>query len=49
MNTPKTREREFSSLLNIQDQFPKFVLSLDEFDFSNKGIIHKNIIDFLLE
>jgi len=49
MGTPKTREREFGSLLQIKDQFPKFVLSLDDFDFSQEGIIHKNLIDFLLE
>ena len=28
---------------------PKYVLSMDHFDFSQDGIIHKNIIDFLLE
>lgn len=44
-----TRNREFSSLLMIQDNYPKYVLSMDDFDFSQQGIIHKNIIDFLLE
>ncbi|WP_045222991.1 ATP-binding protein [Desulfonatronum thioautotrophicum] len=42
-------EREFSSLLAVQDNFPKFVLSLDGFDLSREGIIHTNLIDFLLE
>ncbi|PTN38538.1 hypothetical protein C6366_02670 [Desulfonatronum sp. SC1] len=42
-------EREFSSLLAIQDNFPKMVLSLDRFDLSREGIIHKNLIDFLLD
>ena len=28
---------------------PKYVLSMDHFNFSQDGIIHKNIIDFLLE
>ena len=32
-----------------EDQYAKYVLSLDDFDFSQLGIIHKNIIDFLLE
>ncbi len=33
----------------IDDNYPKYVLSLDKTDFSKDGIIHKNIIDFLLE
>ncbi len=41
--------REFSILAGIQDNYPKLVLSLDSFDFSRKGIIHKNLIDFLLQ
>lgn len=49
METLKTREREFGSLEMIQDQYPKYVLSLDNVDFSQNGIIHKNIIDFLLK
>ncbi len=49
METLKTREREFGSLNMIKDQYPKYVLSLDEVDFSQQGIQHKNIIDFLLE
>ncbi len=49
METSKTREREFGSLNMIKDQYPKYVLSLDEVDFSKQGIHHKNIIDFLLE
>ncbi|RAP48610.1 MAG: hypothetical protein BZ135_00450, partial [Methanosphaera sp. rholeuAM6] len=42
-----TIEREFSSLEKIRDNYPKYVLSLDEFDFSRNGIRHMNIIDFL--
>jgi predicted AAA+ superfamily ATPase len=45
----ETVEREFGSLEKIQDNFPKFVLSLDAFDRGRNGIRHKNIIDFLLE
>ncbi|MCX8013893.1 MAG: ATP-binding protein, partial [Rectinema sp.] len=43
-----TVTREFSALLAIPDNFPKFVLSLDEIDRSRDGIIHLNIMDFLL-
>lgn len=44
-----TREREFGVYKSIEDNFPKYVLSMDRFDFSTDGVIHKNIIDFLLE
>lgn len=49
MEQLKTREREFGSLKMINDQYPKCVLSMDEVNFSQNGIQHKNIIDFLLE
>lgn len=45
----ETIEREFGAFSNIKDNYPKFVLSLDDFDFSRDGIIHKNIIKWLLE
>lgn len=41
-------EREFRPLLKIEDNYPKYVVSGDKHDFSHEGIIHKNIIDFLL-
>jgi len=44
----ETIKREFSVYDSIKDNFPKYVISLDEFDFSRNGIIHKNIRDFLL-
>ena len=48
MSTAEIREREFSVLERIQDNYPKFVLSMDEMDFSRNGIIHRPIADFLL-
>lgn len=42
-----TRKREFKSLEKIFDSYPKYVISMDSFDFSANGIIHLNIIDFL--
>lgn len=46
----KTIEREFGDLEQINDNFPKFVLTLDEYWPNNRqGIIRKNIIDFLKE
>lgn len=41
--------REFSVYDNIKDNYPKYVISMDKFDMSQNGIIHKNIIDWLLE
>lgn len=43
----ETIEREFSPLLKIKDNYEKYVLSMDEFDFSMDGIKHINIIKFL--
>lgn len=44
-----TIEREFSPLRKIDDNYPKYVISGDKHDFSGYGIIHKNIIEFLLD
>jgi len=45
----KVIEREFRVFRQIADNYPKYVLSMDQNDFSQDGIIHKNIIDWLLE
>lgn len=39
---------EFDAYDTIRDNFPKYVVSLDEFDMSRNGIKHQNIRDFLL-
>ena len=44
----ETVSREFGAYDNIRDNFPKYVVSLDEFDMSRNGIKHRNIRDFLL-
>ena len=44
----ETIAREFGAYDNIRDNFPKYVVSLDEFDMSRNGIKHRNIRDFLL-
>lgn len=41
-------EREFGAFDVINDNYPKYVITLDKMDFSRNGIIHKNIIDFLM-
>lgn len=43
-----TIKREFSVYNSVKDSYPKYVVSMDDLDFSQNGIIHKNIKDFLL-
>ncbi len=45
----ETIEREFGAYAGVRDNYPKYVLSLDEFDMSRDGIRHENIRDFLLK
>lgn len=45
----ETLKREFTPLEKIGDNFPKYIISYDQFDFSKNGIKHINIVDFLLE
>ena len=47
--SPETVQREFGVLAEVRDNFPKYVISLDDFDMSRDGIKHRNIRDFLLE
>lgn len=42
-----TIRREFGVYDAIRDNYPKYVVSMDEFDMSRNGIKHKNIRDFL--
>lgn len=45
--SPETIAREFGVYDNVNDNFPKYVVSLDEFDMSRNGIKHCNIRNFL--
>ena len=49
LSDEKVIDREFGAYKGIDDNYPKYVISMDEFDFSQNGIIHKNAIDWLLE
>lgn len=40
-------EREFRPLLKVNDNFPKYVVSMDKILQSQNGIKHLNLIDFL--
>jgi len=49
LENDKVQNREFGAFEEVKDNYPKYVLSLDKASFSRDGIIHKNIIDWLLE
>jgi len=51
MLSPETTvEREFRVLREIQDNYPKYVISMDEaWGRDVQGIIRLNLVDFLLE
>ncbi len=44
-----TRKREFAPFYLLKDSYPKYILTMDSLPMSESGIIHKNIINFLLE
>ena len=41
-------EREFGAYRVVQDNYPKYVISMDKIVSSREGIIHMNVIDFCL-
>ena len=48
LENPETAKREFANLLKIKDQYPKYVVSMDEFWTENvEGVKHLHISDFL--
>ncbi len=49
LSSPETIEREFRPLEIIEDNYPKFVLSMDPIDLSRNGIEHKHLPLWLTE
>ena len=45
----KIIDREFRPLKQVDDNYPKYVLTMDRQDYSRDGIVHMNIIKFLRE
>ena len=45
----ETIQREFGVYDTVKDNYPKYVVSMDEFDMSRNGIKHRNVRDFLME
>ncbi len=48
LSDPITQEREFGAFKEIKDNYPKYVISMDENNYEYLGIKHLNILDFLL-
>lgn len=49
LSSDEVIEREFGAYKNVLDNYPKYVITMDKINYSRDGIIHKNIIDWLLE
>lgn len=49
MTEEKTLNREFSALEKIKDNYPKYVLSTDDFTQDRNGIHHLNVFNWLLQ
>lgn len=45
---PATFEREITPLRKVSDNYPKYIITMDEFSSNNEGIRQVNVIDFLL-
>lgn len=48
LSSDETIQREFGVFNEINDNYDKYVISLDEEDYSRDGIKHINIFDFLM-
>lgn len=48
LNSPEVIEREFGAFKTISDHYPKYVISLDQEDYSQDGVKHINLLDFLM-
>jgi predicted AAA+ superfamily ATPase len=50
LDNDDTIRREFGNLLEIEDNYPKIVISTDKkYKNTNQGVEHKNIRSFLME
>ncbi len=45
---PTTFEREIAPLSKVHDNYPKYIITMDEFSSNNDGIKQINVVDFLL-
>ena len=47
LETDETIEREFRPFSKIKDHYPKYIITMDQFDKSRDGVKHINLLDFL--
>lgn len=48
LSTEETINRAFDAFLAIKDNYPKYLLTMDRLQLSRDGVIHMNIMDWLL-
>lgn len=48
LSDEKVIEKEFGAYDYVDDNYPKYVISMDKIPLSRNGIIHMNLIDFLM-
>ena len=48
LSSDEVIKREFGAFDNIKDNYPKYVITMDKIEYSQNGIIHLNLEDFLL-
>lgn len=49
LENENTIEREFRPFTKIKDNYPKYIISMDQFDRSRDGIKNVNLLDFLTD
>lgn len=49
LSSEEVLQREFGAFREVDDNFPKYVITMDKIDYSQNGIIHLNLEKFLLE
>ena len=49
LESRKTEDREYRPLEQIQDNYPKYVMTTDQLLQKRNGIVHVNLIDFMRE
>ena len=48
LSSDEVIKREFGAFDYVKDNYPKYVITMDKIDYSQNGIIHLNLEDFLL-
>ena len=48
LSSDEVIKREFGAFKYVADNFPKYVITMDKINYSQNGIIHLNLEDFLL-